>query len=646
MQPLPERVVVEYVRRDGSTGEREVQVYPSRPLLVATLGDQLDGFSVTDRRVQLVAHLFASATRGSVRSQRLRSLPLVYPVAQLAPVASQCQYWVAALLGALICAAAATGHDREACGSLCWATRALGVLYASLAGLLVIDAALDTVDLSALCRLSTWCHPTGGALPLPLLRQLCLLAVSAGALAIHPSLFLLVLLDLLPVIPRCRSLLHALGKASAPVLALAALAMALAVPAAAAARKPTTARECADGDASACALQALALVMPPSMLGLAASLSPSASAGAPADAAPSPASAPASSPAAGSAAASVWMSHALVELGPLSLLAVGALLLQLSVAVLVDALADQRARLLAAREYAQSHCLVCAAERDALEVPHGAAGFDFHTKVQHDPEAYAALIAEAWERLPTQRTDDDLWIVHCAQRADAAFLPHARRGGGGRGGGGGSLAGATGMGWQPAGWELGHHADAPSADAAQLRAAIAKVAEQTEQCWAELRLTRAAAGTAGTAAAGGEAGGGGGGGGARAVGSEAAPSAAAASAPPVGAASLPPHLQMAPDWAGWADRLAALERTSLMQAERSAHATREAGRVSAEMQQWWSSASETIAAVGDITKLVQESSRALERVAADVSELRAAEGTPRHEAPAQPVPGASALYDA
>lgn len=76
------------------------------------------------------------------------------------------------------------------------------------------------------------------------------------------------------------------------------------------------------------------------------------------------------------------------------------------------------------------------------------------------------------------------------------------------------------------------------------------------------------------------------------------------------------------DWAQWVDRLAALERSCMLQAEHTGHATREASRVAGELQARFTTAQETAAAVVQLTRLVQASNATVERVAAEVAAMR------------------------
>ena len=73
----------------------------------------------------------------------------------------------------------------------------------------------------------------------------------------------------------------------------------------------------------------------------------------------------------------------------------------------------------------------------------------------------------------------------------------------------------------------------------------------------------------------------------------------------------------------WVERLAALERSAMLQAEQTGHATREASRVAAELQSRFATTRDTAAAVAELTKLVQASSATVERLAAEVAATRA-----------------------
>ena len=81
------------------------------------------------------------------------------------------------------------------------------------------------------------------------------------------------------------------------------------------------------------------------------------------------------------------------------------------------------------------------------------------------------------------------------------------------------------------------------------------------------------------------------------------------------------HQPGAVDWM-WVDRLAALERSCMLQAEHTGQATREASRVAAELQSRFGTTRETAAAVAQLAKMVQASSATVERVAAEVAAMR------------------------
>ena len=327
--------------------------------------------------------------------------------------------------------------------------------------------------------------------------------------------------------------------------------------------------------------------------------------------------------------------HTLSQLGPLALLALGALMLQLGVAVLVDALADQRSRALVAREYASEHCLVCGASRSSLDKL-GVRGFEMHVRKTHNPEAYARLLADASRRTPSQRTDDDRWLVDCAERSDPSFLPSASReywdasaaAGRGVGGGAGGFLASGGMGagsmvgWRPGGWDPGGEAAlgwqlSPEPTSAQLRAGIEQLAAEGARCAAEVRrLARQ-----GSAAS--------------AVAPTTLTSDALAALQPAAAfhATSPPAGGGA-DWDALAERLAALERASTLQAEQTGHATREASRVASELHHRFATAHDTATAVMDLTRLVTTSSATVERVMDEVDALRTAMGLTAAAAPA------------
>ena len=598
---------VDYVRRDGRATERELlSTARDLPLLLPLDLDALDGYSAADRRSQLVSSLWKCAQASVARASALRVLPVMHPIAAVAPTARRVQLLLEALLCALVALEIA---PKDGCGTACWAAEALCTLYAGLSGVLLVDGALEAgAAVSALCHPSQW-SSIAHVLPAQMVRQACLLAIAIAGLLVHPYVLLLSVFDLLPAIPRCRALLRPLAKAVPPVIVITALAAILAVPAVAAARAAGTVGECAAGDVAACAVQALALIMPVPPEPRARRLAD--------DTATEPA-VTASAPAADAAPSAL-----LSQLGPLLLLCLGALVLQLGVAVLVDALADQRARALAAAEYAAEHCLVCGCPRSALDRL-GARGFASHVARTHAPEAYARLLAESLMTPPAQRTDDDAWLLECASRSDPAFLPSASReywdvhpggvGGVGVAGGVGGVS-TTSLGWRTAGWEPGSGAAlgwqlSPEPSNAQLRAAIEQLAVDSARCWTEVRKGGGARRSGGGAMDG----------------SVCAPCSHSCATPGqangggdglAGLAGVQPL-----DWGMWVDRLAALERSCMLQAEHTGQATREASRVAAELQSRFGTTRETAAAVAQLAKMVQASSATVERVAAEVAAMR------------------------
>ena len=654
-------VLLDYVQRDGRVAEREVRSELEVPL--PPLDEVLDAYSLHQRRVQLVEALYETAKRSNARWLTLHRVPLLRPLAVASYSLRRAQLWLSAVLTFLVSFGVA---PHSGCGVACWAAESAGFLYTGLAFLLLVDGAAESDDIFALFYPSSWLRLLGGA-PTPMLRQLALLGVSLGALISHPYFFLLTCLDLLPAIPRCRGLLRPLSKAAPPVLAIAALAAALALPAAAAARATGAIGECAAGDAAACAVQALAILAPATTRGAAAAGSSAASSAAKAVA---PAggrgdsdrggdvrddsttlstitSASASEDAAVEAASNLG-ANTLSQLGPLLLLALGALLLQLGVAILVDALADQRSRTLATHEYASEHCLVCGASRAELDKL-GVRGFELHVRKTHNPEAYARLLADAASRKPAQRTDDDRWLIDCAERRDPDFLPTAGReyydgpgaspgsigslaalGGGSAGAAGGH---GVGVGWRPAGWEPGSESAlgwklSSEPTNAQLRAAVEQLAVEGARCAAELRKLGRQDGA--NAAAGGSGNG------------TMQPLAALSVPPPAAAAARIPEGGSSKEWAAFAERLSALERASRLQAEQTGHATREASRVATELHHRFATAHDTASAVSDLTRLVTASSATIERVIDEVDALRTACGltVTRVAAPA-PAPAGS-----
>lgn len=606
--------MVDFIRRDGRVVEREL-IYSAADLplsVAADMLDNLDGYSAAVRRAQLVEVLHSCARRSVARATALRSMPALQPVADAAPTARSIQLILSALLCLLVSLEVA---PHAGCGTACWAAEALATLYAGVSGVLLLDASLEAGSgfIALLFTPSRWAHVVR-LVPAPLVHQAALLALALGGLLVHPYLLLLSAFDLLPAIPRCRALLRPLAKAAPPVLGVCALAAMLALPAVAAARAAGSVNECTAGDAAACAVHALAL------------LSPSRAAPAPAGTRRLSEEGEEGEGTAGGGGeddGGALFNKVAAQLGPLAMLALGALLLQLGVAVFVDALADQRGRALAVSEYASEHCLVCGCPRAALERT-GPRGFTTHVTRTHHPEAYARLLAEALLTPPAQRSDDDHWLLECADGNDASFLPAASReyweahpggvhGVGAAGGVGGVATGA--LGWRPPGWEPGGGAAlgwqlSPEPSNAQLRAAIEQIAVDGARCWAHVRKT-----------------------------------AGSNAAAPGGAEALQPHAAAeqhangmggeaalrgggvnSADWSLWVERLAALERSCMLQAEHTGHATREASRVASELQSRFATAKETATAVKELTKLVTSSNSTVERVAAEVAAMRGGRG--------------------
>ena len=600
--------LVEFVARDGRLTERQLDPRQHDAAAIAALlprrdlEEKLDGYSPHVRRVQLVELLWSAARRSIARSQALRAIPLFAPIAHAARSVRFAQLCISAALAALVSVGVA---PHSGCGVACWAAEALGALYAGTCAVLLCDAALEADDLFAVCRPNAWF-----SLPPAFLHQLLLTAVAVAALLVHPFLFLLVSLDLLPSIPRCRALLRPLGKASIPVLTIAAIAAMLALPAAAAARAADVAGGCAAGDVAACAAQALAVLTPGGGGGGGGGGDGERRARV------------------DGGGAALWAASQLL---PLALLAGGALLLQLGVAVLVDALADERARLLAARTYLADHCVVCGCHRASLDQLAGShhGGFADHIARAHPPHAYATLLAAAARTPPDERTDDDAWLLECAARGDPAFLPSASRdywgaaaagladGLGGGNGGGGQPTPAPPRGWRPSGWEPGGGAalgwqlsEEPSA--AQLKRAVEQLSVDGQRCWAQVRqLARGASdvpnGGGKLSAASlphGE-------GGAPADNTRLERGAAASGATPFNAAA-------------WAERLAALERASVQHSEQA----NEASRVALALQQRLTSSADTATAVSELSRVVMASSATVDRIAAEVDRLKTHATTP------------------
>ena len=563
---------VDFVQRDGRLASREMLLDADDGLAAAGLTpsaliEGLDGATVHTRRMQLVGQLSAAAQVAVCRADALYRHSWLSPLARAAPILRHAQLGLAAVLIVLVSVGITPSGG---CGVACWAAQSCGIFYAALAAALLLDASLETAGgVGTLFWPPSWLD---GARPVTLVRQAALLALALAALIVHPQLFLLTCLDLLPNIPRCRTILRPLGRAALPVLAIASLAAALSLPAVATAREAGAAAECAAGDAAACAVQALATVAPATVAAFVRQPS-------------GMAALEGSDDAPGAPAGGIFSQ--LGHLGPLAMLGMGALLLQLGVAVLVDALADQRSRSLAASEYASEHCLMCGASRKSLETL-GPRAFATHVSNEHAPHKYARLIAEAWRVRPSERTADDEWIVECALKGDAAFLPWARREYWGPLPDGGQK-----LGWRPVGWEPGAEAALgwqlePEPSAAQLRAAIQDLAADSARCWAEVRsATRA--------------------------------SHAAERAPP--SSSKPPPADMVE----WAERLKAVEAACKQQAQASEEATHEAIRLTTEMQSRIASAHDTAASVAELSHIVNSSCATVEQVAREVAALR---GTP------------------
>ena len=85
---------------------------------------------------------------------------------------------------------------------------------------------------------------------------------------------------------------------------------------------------------------------------------------------------------------------------------------------------------------------------------------------------------------------------------------------------------------------------------------------------------------------------------------------------------------------GFADRLAALERASVLQTEQTAQAAREANRVASELHQRFNTVNDTATEVRELTRLISASSSMVDRVKDEVDALRAACGLAATPAPA------------
>ena len=113
----------------------------------------------------------------------------------------------------------------------------------------------------------------------------------------------------------------------------------------------------------------------------------------------------------------------------LILLVVALLLVQLSVAVLIDALADARERSAAAQADAEHRCFVCGAGRAALQRGHSR-GFAHHVRHVHSPLDYFALVLHLRAAPRARRAE---WRVRHA--GGGARDSHRRRRAAGGGGG-------------------------------------------------------------------------------------------------------------------------------------------------------------------------------------------------------------------
>ena len=320
----------------------------------------------------------------------------------------------------------------------------------------------------------------------------------------------------------------------------------------------------------------------------------------------------------GAAAAVGWAALLL-----LVLLVVALLLVQLSVAVLIDALADARERSAAAQADAEHRCFVCGAGRAALQRGHSR-GFAHHIRHVHSPLDYFALVlhlrAAPRARRAEQRVrhaeasalatatgaaeplaaeaeldaEADAWVRDCVDRGDPAFFPTAEASDAVIGGGGGGKDDDDGLTALPA---------EPSA--AELRGAVQHLGAEGAACWEEVRRLRRVIDRGG-GGDGEDGGGGGGGGGGRAdavreseleraaqarqlvraaerSARECAELRAELSALAGGVQSLEARLGVQ-EWGEWASRLDTLERAAAKQTELTTATAADVGAVAAELE--------------------------------------------------------------
>ena len=239
---LVDELVVDVRRRDGS-----ISLYRFAPdvslsaLDVSALLSSLDAPSLHEARKQFVVAGTALVRRVRLLQAIGRRWPVLGAFARHSAAMRQCQLFLG---GALAVTAAVAvlppgwQTPGRSCdhGALCWAIRALGLLYVALAAaLLLVEASL--LALHALGG-GAGGGEGGGAgrrlgLLLPALRQPVLLLIAVAALAAHPYLFALLAIDVVPSLPGCRALLRPLLQRLPALAALGALAAAALLAAAA-----------------------------------------------------------------------------------------------------------------------------------------------------------------------------------------------------------------------------------------------------------------------------------------------------------------------------------------------------------------------------------------------------------------------------
>ena len=273
-----------------------------------------------------------------------------------------------------------------------WAAAALGWAYAGTAAYLVAELASQALAVRASVPTTTAAAHAAGlarAGAPAAARQLALGAVGVGAALLHPYVAALAAPDLLLALPIFARLAAPLARCAPTLAAAAALAAAVVLPAAALAGGAAAACG-AGGGGAACAVDALLLALPAAASGGVAARRVVVGGGGGDDAPPHvdpQTGALVDDAGGGGAAAAVGWAALLL----LILLVVALLLVQLSVAVLIDALADARERSSAAQADAEHRCFVCGAGRATLQRGHSR-GFAHHVRHVHSPLDYFALV--------------------------------------------------------------------------------------------------------------------------------------------------------------------------------------------------------------------------------------------------------------